>query len=67
VWSYLTAYPASAGLTNGPSGNSIIVTDTATYRYPDYHSYADTYDKINFDKFTKTVSSLINVIEDLVK
>jgi hypothetical protein len=38
-----------------------MVTDT--YRYPDYH----TYDKINFDKLTKTVSSLVNVIDDLVK
>jgi hypothetical protein len=45
----------------------IMVTDTATYRYPHYHSYEDTYDKINFDKFTKTVSGLVNVIEDLVK
>jgi Peptidase family M28 len=45
----------------------IMVTDAATYRYPDYHSYEDTYDKINFDKFTKTVSSLVNVIDDLVK
>jgi Peptidase family M28 len=45
----------------------IMVTDTATYRYPDYHMVSDTIDKIDFDKFAKLVFGLAEVINDLAK
>ncbi len=44
---------------------AIMVTDTATYRYPHYHTEQDTLDKINFDKFTRVVTGLTEVIFDL--
>lgn len=45
----------------------IMVTDTAPYRYPYYHTKADTPDKINFDKFARVVSGLSEVISDLAE
>ena len=44
---------------------AIMVTDTAIYRYPHYHTQQDTLDKINFDKFTRVVTGLTEVISDL--
>jgi aminopeptidase-like protein len=44
-----------------------MVTDTATYRYPYYHTEGDTLDKINLDKLAKVVSGLSNVISDLAE
>ncbi len=44
---------------------AIMVTDTATYRYPHYHTDKDTFDKINFDQFTRVVAGLAEVISDL--
>lgn len=43
----------------------IMVTDTAPYRYQYYHTIDDTIDKIDFDKFTRVVNGLVNVISDL--
>lgn len=43
----------------------IMVTDTAPYRYPYYHTIDDTIDKIDFDKLTRVVSGLSSVISDL--
>ena len=43
----------------------IMVTDTATYRYPHYHTENDTTDKIDFDQFVHVVSSLAQVITEL--
>jgi hypothetical protein len=43
----------------------IMVTDTATFRYPQYHTEEDTVDKIDFDRFTRVVAGLVNVIGDL--
>lgn len=49
-WSFWQAgYPA------------IMVTDTAPFRYPWYHSPADTPDKICFDKFSEVVDGLEHV------
>ncbi len=45
----------------------IMVTDTAPYRYPYYHTENDTFDKINFDKLTRIVSGLSAVISDLAE
>lgn len=42
-----------------------MVTDTAPYRYPYYHTIDDTIDKINFDKLARIVSGLEKVISDL--
>lgn len=43
----------------------IMVTDTAPFRYPYYHTEQDTPDKIDFDKLARVVSSLAEVIADL--
>ena len=45
--------------------DSTMITDTAPFRYPHYHSLADTPDKLNYDRFALVVSGLENVIEDL--
>jgi peptidase M28-like protein len=45
---------------------AIMITDTAPFRYPHYHSLTDTPDKLNYDRFALVVSGLENVIEDLV-
>jgi hypothetical protein len=43
----------------------IMVTDTAPFRYPYYHSSTDTPDKLDYDRFTLVVSGMEKVIEDL--
>jgi Peptidase family M28 len=43
----------------------IMVTDTAPFRYPHYHSSSDTPDKLDYDRFTLVVSGMEKVIEDL--
>jgi len=45
----------------------IMVTDTAPFRYPHYHSSSDTPDKLDYDRFTLVVSGMERVIEDLDK
>jgi hypothetical protein len=42
-----------------------MVTDTAFFRYPYYHSQEDTPDKICYDQMARVVSGLSKVIEDL--
>ena len=46
---------------------AIMVTDTAPFRYPYYHSSNDTPDKLDYDRFTLVVSSMEKVIQDLDK
>jgi len=54
-WSFWQAgYPA------------IMVTDTAPFRYPHYHSPTDTPDKIDFDRLARVVSGLEDVVTDMV-
>src|SRR5881409_638748 len=48
---------------NGYPG--IMVTDTAPFRYPYYHSSSDTPDKLDYDRFTLVVSGMQKVIEEL--
>lgn len=48
---------------NGYPG--IMVTDTAPFRYPYYHSANDTPDKLDYDRFTLVVSGMEKTIEDL--
>ena len=44
---------------------AIMVTDTALFRYPHYHSWEDTPDKIHYDHLARVVLGLSRVIEDL--
>jgi Zn-dependent M28 family amino/carboxypeptidase len=44
---------------------AIMVTDTAPFRYPYYHSSNDTPDKIDYDRFTLVVSGMEKVIQEL--
>lgn len=43
----------------------IMITDTALYRYPYYHTHEDTPDKINLDRMTRMVAGLEEVLEAL--
>lgn len=43
----------------------IMITDTAPFRYPYYHSANDTPDKLDYDRFALVVSGMEKVIEDL--
>ena len=45
----------------------IMVTDTAPYRYPNYHRPTDTPDKIDYERAARVVSGLEAVIGDLAK
>jgi Zn-dependent M28 family amino/carboxypeptidase len=45
--------------------SGMMVTDTAPYRYPWYHTAEDTPDKISFDKLAAVVDGLEHVIEVL--
>jgi hypothetical protein len=44
---------------------ALMVTDTAPFRYPYYHSVEDTPDKLDYDTMTRVVSALEKVIRDL--
>lgn len=41
---------------------AVMVTDTATFRYPHYHSPADTPDKVDYDRLARVVTGLALVI-----
>jgi Zn-dependent M28 family amino/carboxypeptidase len=45
---------------------ALMVTDTAPFRYPHYHTPQDTIDKINFDRITRVVMGVGSVIDELV-
>ncbi len=44
---------------------ALMVTDTAPFRYPHYHSPEDTPDKVDFDKMARVVSGLEKVFSEL--
>jgi len=44
---------------------ALMITDTAFYRYPQYHTDEDTPDKLDYDRLARVVSGLIEVIEKL--
>ncbi len=48
---------------NGYPG--IMVTDTAPFRYPYYHTHGDTPDKINYDRFAYLIDMLAKVVARL--
>lgn len=43
----------------------IMVTDTAPYRYPHYHTNDDTADKINYDCLARVTDGLMKVVRDM--
>lgn len=45
---------------------SLMITDTAPFRYPHYHKKTDTPDKIDYEKVARVVEGLREVISDLV-
>jgi Peptidase family M28 len=46
---------------------AIMVTDTAPFRYPYYHSSNDTPDKLDYDRFTLVVRGMEKVVQQLAK
>lgn len=44
---------------------AIMITDTAPYRYPFYHTPGDTADKIDYDRTARVTAGLARVVEDL--
>ncbi|WP_201750338.1 M28 family peptidase [Tautonia marina] len=45
---------------------AVMVTDTAPFRYPQYHTPEDTPDKLDFDRMARVVAGLDRVIADLI-
>ena len=43
-----------------------MITDTATFRYPHYHTDRDTADKIDFEKLYRVTDGISKVIRDFV-
>jgi hypothetical protein len=44
---------------------AVMITDTATFRYPHYHTEADTPDKLDYDRMTLVVSGIEQMLGDL--
>ena len=44
---------------------ALMVTDTAPYRYPHYHTREDTSDKVDYDRLARVVQGLEGVVRDL--
>jgi Peptidase family M28 len=45
---------------------ALMITDTATFRYPQYHTDEDTPDKIDFEKLARVTYGVSKVIRDFV-
>ncbi len=43
----------------------VMVTDTAPFRYPNYHTEGDTPDKVNYERLARVVAGLEQVVADL--
>jgi hypothetical protein len=44
---------------------AIMITDTAPFRYPHYHTSRDTFDKVDFEKLARVVDGVRRVVESL--
>jgi len=42
-----------------------MVTDTAPYRYPHYHTSEDTPDKVDYERVARVVTGLYGMLQDL--
>jgi len=42
-----------------------MITDTALYRYPYYHTADDTPDKVDYDRLARVVKGIESVIREL--
>jgi hypothetical protein len=45
--------------------HAVMVTDTAPFRYPHYHTESDTPDKLEYDRMTHVVSGLVETVAEL--
>jgi len=45
---------------------AIMITDTAPYRYPHYHSAEDTPDKVDYEKMVPVVRGIENMLHDIL-
>jgi hypothetical protein len=43
----------------------VMVTDTAPFRYPRYHTQADTPRNLDYDRMARVVAGLAHVVDDL--
>ncbi len=46
---------------------AIMLTDTAPYRYPHYHTFEDTPDKVDAEKLARVVKGIERMIRDMAK
>jgi hypothetical protein len=46
---------------------AVMVTDTAPYRYPHYHTMQDTPDKLDYDRLARVVKGLEGVVRELAE
>jgi hypothetical protein len=46
---------------------AVMITDTAPFRYPYYHQPGDTPDKLDFDRMTRVVEGMVQVIDELAE
>jgi len=44
---------------------AVMITDTAFYRYPHYHSSSDTYEKLDYESMAAVITGLSNVVIEL--
>jgi len=71
---HLTALPFIIGVGSSDHGPfwkmgfpAVMVTDTAFYRNPNYHSSRDTIETLRFDKMSQLVRGMVHVVEYLTK
>ena len=46
---------------------ALMITDTAPFRYPHYHTHEDTPDKIDYDRTARVVAGLARVVRELAE
>ncbi|MGB9367541.1 MAG: M28 family peptidase [Xanthobacteraceae bacterium] len=46
---------------------SVMITDTATFRYPHYHEPTDMPDKVDTEKLARVVKGMERVVRDLAR
>jgi hypothetical protein len=46
---------------------ALMVTDTAPYRYPHYHSEGDTPDKVDYERLARVVTGLRGMLRELAQ